>query len=92
MKIADFLLFLRKDRRLFVSMVKCYHSTLASVVKYKFPELRDSFALHDLIRSFEIKRPLRPVGRPSWDLVKVLDYLRGSFFEPLHSKPLRVVG
>ena len=31
------------------------------------------------------------MGPPSWDLVKVLEYLRGSAFESVSSKPLRVV-
>ena len=91
MKIADFLLFLRKEKRFSVSAVKGYRLPLASVFKYKLPEIWHSFVLHDLIRSFEIERPLRPVGPLSWDLMKVLDYLRGSSFEPLHLKPLRVV-
>ena len=55
------------------------------------PELLDSFVLRDLICSFEIEHPHRPVGPPSWDLVKVLSYLRGSVFEPLSSKPLQIV-
>ena len=91
MKIADFLLFLRKEKRFSVSAVKGYRLPLASVFKYKLPEIWHSFVLHDLIRSFEIERPLCPVGPLSWDLMKVLDYLRGSSFEPLHLKPLRVV-
>ena len=59
--------------------------------KYNVPELLDSFVLRDLILSFEIERPCRHVGPPSWDLVKVLTYLRGSAFEPLSSKPSWIV-
>ena len=47
--------------------------------------------MHDLICSFELERPSAPVGPPSWDLVKVLEYLPGPVFEPLSSKPLRVI-
>ena len=32
-----------------------------------------------------------PVGPPSWDLLKVLEYLWGPVFEPLSSKPLLIV-
>ena len=60
------------------------------MLKYRVPELLSGFVLRDLIRSFEIEHPRRPVGPPSWDLVKVLTYLRGSVFEPLSSKLLRV--
>ena len=47
-KIADFLLFLRKGRRLSVSTVMGSRSTLASVFKYELPVLRGSFVLHVL--------------------------------------------
>ena len=79
------------EKHLSVAAIKGHHSTLVSVFKYHLLELLDSFILRDLIRSFEIKRPRRPVGSPSWDLVKVLTYLRGSTFEPLTSKPLCLV-
>ena len=59
--------------------------------KYCLPELLDSFVLRDLICSFEIECPCRPVGPPSWDLGEVLNYLRGSVFEPSSFKPVWVV-
>ena len=55
------------------------------------PELQDSFILRDLIHSFELECSRHPVGPPSWDLVKVLDFLCRSVFEPLSSRPLRIV-
>ena len=90
-KIADFLLFLRAKKHLSVSAVKGYRFPLVSVFKFRLPELLNSFVLRDLICSFEIERPRRPVGLPSWDLVKVLTCLHGSTFEPLALKPLRLV-
>ena len=90
-KIVDFLLFLLLDKHLSVSVIKGYRSTVVSVFKYCLSELLDSFVLQKLIHSFEIKRPRRPVGPPSWDLVKVLNYLCGYVFEPLSSKPLQIV-
>ena len=84
-KIADFLLFLRRDRGLSVLAVKGFGSMLTSVFKYRLPELSDHFLLRDLIRSFELERPVRsPCPR-------VLDYFRGPVFEPLASKDLRTV-
>ena len=80
-KIGDFLLFLHLEKHLSVSAIKGYRSTLVSIFKYCVPELLDSFVLRDLIRSFEIERPCRPVGPPFWDLVKVLNYLRGFVFD-----------
>ena len=74
-----------------MSAPKGHRSALTSVFKYKIPDLQDSFALQDLICSFELDRPLQPVWPPAWDLVKGLDYLHGPVFEPLPSKPRRVV-
>ena len=88
-KIADFLLFLRVEKLISVSAIKGYCSTLVSIFKFRLPELLDSFVLRDLIHSFEIESPRRPVGPPSWDLVKVLT-ISGSTFEALASKPLRM--
>ena len=57
--------------------------------KFVLPEIQDSFILRDLIRSFELERPLLPDGPPSWDLVRVLSFLRGGSFEPLSLCSLR---
>ena len=79
-KIADFLCFLRLEKHLSVSAIKGYCPTLSAVFKFHLPELGDNFILRDLIRSFELQRPHRPVRPPSWDLVKVLTYLCGPVF------------
>ena len=57
-KIADFLLFLRWVKGLSVSAVKGFRSMLTSAFKYRLPGLSDHFLLHDLIRSFELERPV----------------------------------
>ena len=82
-KITDFLLFLRKDRHLSVPSIRGFRSALSSVFKSVLPEIQGIFVLRDLIRSFELERPLLPVGPPSWDLVWVLSFLRSGSFEPL---------
>ena len=45
--------------------------------------------LYDLLRSFRVEAPVRPVTPPSWDLVKVLEFLKSPVFEPLHQASLR---
>ena len=87
----DFLLFLRKAKHLSVLAVRGYSSALSAVLKFRLPDLSTNFVLRDLICSFELERPSAPVGPPSWDLVKVLEYLHGPVFEPLSSKPLRLI-
>ena len=64
---------------------------LTSVFKYQLPELSDHFLLQDLIRSFELERPVRSPCPPTWDFCCVLDYLRCPVFEPLALKDLRTV-
>ena len=73
-------MYLSVEHPLSVAAIKGYHSTLVSVFKLRLPELINSLILRDLICSFEIERPRRPVGPLSWDLAKVLTYLRGSTF------------
>ena len=89
--MADFLLFLRKEKHLSVSSVKSFRSMLSLVFKFRLPEIQDSFLLHDLIRSFELERPACLPSPPAWDLVKVLTFLRGSVFEALRSCDLHTV-
>ena len=74
-----------------VSAICCYRSTLSAIFKFRLPDPSTNFVLRDLICSFELERPSAPIGLPSWDLVKVLEYLRGPIFEPLPSKPLRLI-
>ena len=58
---------------------------LSAVFSLVLPEISTSKVLKDLLRSFEVERPPVTVRPPSWDLVKVLTYLRSSPFEPLGS-------
>ena len=62
---------------------------LSGVFCFVLPELSSHFFLHDLLRSFRLERPL-PSSRVSpWDLLRVLDFLRGPLFEPLAPSSLR---
>ena len=82
-KIADFLFWLRRSRRLSVSYIMGYRSMLSAVFKSVLPEISTSPVLHDLLRSFQAEAPIREVRPPSWDLNVVLTFLRSSSFEPL---------
>ena len=61
---------------------------LAAVFEFKLPEIPTSPMLQDLVRSFKIKVPVRPVWPPPVDLEVVLRFLRSSTFEPLSSLSL----
>ena len=73
-KIADFLFWLRRSRRLSVSAVMGYRSMLSAVFKSILPEISSSSVLHDLLRSFQVETPVREVRPPSWDLPSVLNF------------------
>ena len=80
-KIADFLLWLRKSKKLSVSAVLGYRSMLSAVFRTVLHEISTSSVLQDLLRSFKVEAPCRVIRPPAWDLLKVLDYLRSSVFD-----------
>ena len=88
-KIADFLFWLRQSKKLSVSAVMGYRSMLSAVFRSVLPEISTSAVIHDLLRSFRAAAPVRSVTPPSWDLLKVLEFLKSPVFEPLHQATLR---
>ena len=62
---------------------------LAAVFRFKFPDFSSAPVLRDLIRSFKVETPTRPIQPPSWDLNMVLQYLNSPRFEPLGHCSLR---
>ena len=88
-KVADFLYWLRRSRKLSVSAILGYHSMLVSVFGFKLSEISTSPVLRDLMRSFKVEVPVRSICPPAWDLEVVLSYLRLSAFEPLSALSLR---
>ena len=90
-KIADFLLWLWREKNLSLSAVKAYRSMLSAVFAFRLPSLSDDPSLRSLIRSFAIERPRSPGDPPSWDLDKMLHHLMSSAYEPLESQGLRTI-
>ena len=58
-----------------------FHSVLLAI--------SSDLVFKDLIRSFKVEAPPRPLRPPAWDLSMVLRYLSSSSFEPLHLSALR---
>ena len=90
-KVADFLLYLHRSLSLSYSSIASYCSMLSDVFRFLLPELSSHFALHDLLRSFRLERPLSSSRVPPWDLLVVLRFLRGPPFETLASASLRAL-
>ena len=53
------------------------------------PEISTSPILRDLSSSFQVEAPCCAVRPPSWDLLKVLEFLRSPVFEPIAKASLR---
>ena len=64
-KIADFLFWLRRCRKLSVSAVMGYRFMLSAVFRSVLPEISTSAVLHDLLRSFRVEAPIRSVTPPA---------------------------
>ena len=65
-----------------MSAVNGCRSMLSAVFRTVVPEILTSLVIQDLLRSFKVEAPCREVRPPSWDLLKVLSFLRSSVFEP----------
>ena len=88
-KVADFLLYIRCSLCVSYKTIASYRSMLSGVFCFILLELSSHFVLHDLLRSFRLERPLPSSRIPPWDLLVVLQFLRGLPFEPLAMASLR---
>ena len=87
-KLADFLFWLGTSKKLSVYAVMGYRSMISAVFRSVLLEISTSPVLHDLC-SFHVEAPARSVTPASWDLLKVLEYLKSPVFDPLHQSSLR---
>ena len=62
---------------------------LASVFKWKLPDISSSLIIKDLFRSFSKTRPPKPVAPPTWDVNTVLRALCRPPYEPLSNASFR---
>lgn len=87
-QMADFLLFLHREKKLAVPTIKGYRAMLASVFRHRGLEVSLSQDLSDLIRSFNTSK--RDQKRPvAWNLDVVLRWLRSQSFEPMANISLK---
>ena len=89
-RIADFLLFLFEEKQLAISTVKGYRSMLSNTFKFIGGEsIGSNPFLSELIRSFELEKPVCRSLTPKWDLSCVLWSLTRAPYEPLVSASLK---
>ena len=88
--LASYFLFLFEEKKLAVSTIKGYRSMLSNTLKFKGGEKigSDPF-LSELMRSFELDRPVIRSLTPKWDLSCVLWSLTKEPYEPLTGASLK---
>ena len=85
MVVADFLLHLFTEKKCQVSTIKGYRSTISNTLKFKSDvNIGSDPIISELIRSFELQRPVQRSLAPKWDLSCVLSSLCSEPYEPLH--------
>ena len=84
-EIADFLLHLFQEKKCQVSTIKGYRSTISNTLKFKSDNnIGSDHVISELIKSFELHRPVERSLAPKWDLSCVLSSLCSEPYEPLH--------
>ena len=83
--IADFLIYLFSEKNYQISTIKGYRSMISNILKLKAGNrIGSNPVLSELIRSFELQRPVQRSLTPKWDLPWVLVCLQKAPYEPLH--------
>ena len=84
-EVADFLLHLFQEKKCQVSTIKGYRSTISNTLKFKSDNyIGSDHVISELIKSFELQRPVERSLAPNWDLSCVLSSLCSEPYEPLH--------
>ncbi|MCG7878355.1 MAG: site-specific integrase [Candidatus Thiodiazotropha taylori] len=87
--IADFLIYLFKDKNCQVSTIKGYRSMISNTLKFSsYFDIGNDPVLSELIKSFQTQRPVNRPLAPKWDLAFVLTFLCKEPYEPLNAASL----
>lgn len=91
-RLADFLLFLFDVKKLAISTIKGYRSMLSHTLAFnKTARVCSDPSISELIRAFELQRPVSRSLTPKWDLSCVLWSLTKAPYEPLDEAPLQLL-
>ena len=83
--IAHFLIYLFSEKKYQISTIKGYRSMISNTLKFKTDNrIGSNPVLSELIRSFELQRPVQRSLTPKLDLSWVLICLQKAPYEPLH--------
>lgn len=92
MRLAEFLCWLRDDKKLAVSTVEGYRTAVASTLRgHSGVDLGKDRELSSLLANFAREVPKRRASAPTWNLAVVLRGLLKAPFEPMHLAPMKHV-
>ena len=87
--IADFLIYLFRDKNCQVSMIKGYRFMISNTLKFRLEmNIGKHPVISELIKSFQMQRPVNRSLAPKWDLAFVLTYLCKDPFETMNNSSL----
>ena len=81
--LCEFFLFLFEEKKLVVSTIKCYRSTLHSVLRHTGLKINKNQDIYDVIRAIKLRSPVSNPRVVHWNLDVLLKYLCTDKFEPL---------
>ena len=90
-RIADFLIYLFDVKKLKVATIKGYRSMLSHTLSFRKSTACAEPMISELIRAFEIRRPVTRSLAPKWDLACVLWSLTKAPYEPLDQASLQLL-
>ena len=90
--VADFFSYLFQEEKASVSTIKGYRSAISNTLKFSVgPTIGSDTFISDLIRNFDLQRPVSRSLTPKWNLTCVLWSLCEAPYEPLESASLDLV-
>ena len=82
--LCEFFIFLFEEKGLAVDTIRCYRSTLHSVLRHTGMKINKNEDIKDVIRSLKLRAPIRNPRIVNWNLDVVLKFLVSEKFEPLN--------
>ena len=86
--ICEFFLYLFEKKGLAVNTIRCYRSTLHSVLRHTGLKLNKNQDVSDVIRSLMLRAPVSNSRLVNWNLDVLLKFLCSDKFEPLSEASL----
>ena len=81
--LCKFFIFLFEEKGLAVDTIRCYRSTLHSVLRHRGIRVNKNEDIKDVIRSLKLRTPVKNPRIVHWNLDVVLKFLVSDKFEPL---------